>query len=165
MQRWKIDLTHRSSVYLTMTKGWSKGHLFDLFKIYLLCICGQCMRVGMPVCHGPHVMTGKQLMGDSMGSRDQMQVIRLGRKYLCQLSHLADPEKVLQYPQSYSISQTWGKNWMSFLIKLCWKPTLMLLILKCCLLITVCNYYRTGHSYSSIIYRLLQIRSQLATSM
>lgn len=158
-------MTQGSSVCLAMTKWWSREHLCYLFNIYVLCVCEQCMCVCMPVCHGPHVVIGKQLTGVSISSRDQMQVIRLGRKCLCQLSHLADPEKVLRCSQSYSISQTWEEKLNIFSHKPCWKPTLMLLILKCCLLITVCNYYRTGHSYSAIIYRLLQIRSQLATSM
>lgn len=70
-------------------QGWSTGHLFYLFNIYVMCMCEQCMHVCMCVCmlvcRGPHVEIGRQLMGVSMSSRDQTWIIRLGRKYLWQL--------------------------------------------------------------------------------
>lgn len=75
-------------------EGWTRGHSFYLCKIYVLCMCMQWMHVWICVYHSLQGETGRQLIGVSVSSR-YTQLIRLGRKYLWQLSRLADPEEIL----------------------------------------------------------------------
>lgn len=83
-------LAQGSLVCLAIIKDGLEGIHFTYVRyMYCACVCNGCLCV----CLCTTVYRGK-LEGNNRSS-GYTQIIRLGRKYLWQLSHLADPEEIL----------------------------------------------------------------------
>lgn len=89
-----MDLAQGSLVCLAMIKDGLEGIHFTYVRyIYIVHVCAMdaCVYVCVPQSIGG---SWKAIIGVSVSSR-YTQIISLGRKYLWQLSHLADPEEIL----------------------------------------------------------------------
>lgn len=88
-----MDLAQGSVVCLAMIKDGLEGINFTYVRFMdHACVCNGCPCVC--VCTTVYTGNWKAIIGVSVSSR-YTQIIRLGRKYLWQLSHLANPEEIL----------------------------------------------------------------------